>query len=219
MDRRGRTAAVCGRAVVLAAAALLTGCTMCPDPYDYTGPVPNGSTPQNDFRARSRGIIPLGSAPRPWPSIVKQGGVKGGDVVQVAGQRPDAGPRRPAEARSEPTLAETDGDTGGQPDGTATIEPTSVLVIAEEDEPAAPEPTAAPLTVADPPTMVEVAPPLAAVDQAGAASPPAVDVPPQIVETPPLVVETPPPAIEVPPPTIEVPRLAETPGWRSRQAR
>jgi urocanate hydratase len=29
-------------------------------------------------------------------------------------------------------LAETDGDTGGQPDGTATIEPTSVLVIAED---------------------------------------------------------------------------------------
>jgi len=51
------------------------GCTMCPDPFDYSGPVPNGSSPQNDFRARSNGILPLGAAPRPWPLIVKNGGV------------------------------------------------------------------------------------------------------------------------------------------------
>jgi len=49
------------------------GCTMCPDPFDYSGPVPNGSSPQNDFRARSNGILPLGAAPRPWPLIVKAG--------------------------------------------------------------------------------------------------------------------------------------------------
>ena len=49
------------------------GCTMCPDPFDYSGPVPNGSSPQNDFRARSNGILPLGAAPRPWPLIVKGG--------------------------------------------------------------------------------------------------------------------------------------------------
>lgn len=47
------------------------GCTMCPDPFDYSGPVPNGSPPQNDFRARSNGILPLGAAPRPWPPLVK----------------------------------------------------------------------------------------------------------------------------------------------------
>jgi len=47
------------------------GCTMCPDPFDYSGPVPNGSSPQNDFRARSNGILPLGAAPKPWPPIVK----------------------------------------------------------------------------------------------------------------------------------------------------
>ena len=35
---------------------------MCPDPYDYSGPVPNGSTPQNDFRARSNGILPIGAS-------------------------------------------------------------------------------------------------------------------------------------------------------------
>lgn len=57
------TVAVVGLAAV--------GCTMCPDPFDYSGPVPNGSAPQNDFRARSGGILPLGAAPHPWPLIVK----------------------------------------------------------------------------------------------------------------------------------------------------
>jgi hypothetical protein len=51
--------------------AVTTGCTMCPDPFDYSGPVPNGSAPQNDFCARSNGILPLNAAPRPWPLIVK----------------------------------------------------------------------------------------------------------------------------------------------------
>ena len=49
---------------------LSTGCTMCPDPYDYSGPVPNGSAPQNDFRARSNGILPISGVPRPWPPVV-----------------------------------------------------------------------------------------------------------------------------------------------------
>jgi hypothetical protein len=51
--------------------AVSTGCTMCPDPFDYSGPVPNGSATQNDFWARSNGILPLNAAPRPWPLIVK----------------------------------------------------------------------------------------------------------------------------------------------------
>lgn len=59
-------AAVCAMGLM----AAVTGCTMCPDPYDYTGPVPNGTAPQNDFRARSNGVLPLGNAPRPWPQIV-----------------------------------------------------------------------------------------------------------------------------------------------------
>jgi hypothetical protein len=66
------------RAWTLATAAAMglasVGCTMCPDPFDYSGPVPNGSSPQNDFRARSNGILPLGAAPRPWPLIVENGG-------------------------------------------------------------------------------------------------------------------------------------------------
>jgi hypothetical protein len=66
------------RAWTLATAAAMglasVGCTMCPDPFDYSGPVPNGSSPQNDFRARSNGILPLGAAPKPWPLLVKNSG-------------------------------------------------------------------------------------------------------------------------------------------------
>jgi hypothetical protein len=54
------------------AAMLFTGCTMCPNPFDYAGPVPNGSAPQNDFRARSNGVIPIGTTPLPWPQIVER---------------------------------------------------------------------------------------------------------------------------------------------------
>ena len=61
-----------GSVAAVAAAVTLAGCTMCPDPYDYSGPVPNGSVTQNDFRARSNGIAPIDAAPRPWPPIVRQ---------------------------------------------------------------------------------------------------------------------------------------------------
>ena len=65
-------ATVAPRTRFLACAALLVaGCTMCPDPYDYSGPVPNGSAPQNDFEARSNGILPTGASPRPFPPVVK----------------------------------------------------------------------------------------------------------------------------------------------------
>lgn len=70
-------------AVMLTAA---TGCTMCPDPYDYSGPVPNGSAPQNDFRARSNGIIPIGAQPTPWPQIVgRQSGTPSSQDVAAMG--------------------------------------------------------------------------------------------------------------------------------------
>lgn len=46
------------------------GCTMCPDLFDYSGPVPNGAVTQNDFCARSNGILPLGRASTPWPTVV-----------------------------------------------------------------------------------------------------------------------------------------------------
>jgi len=71
------------------AAVLLAGCTMCPDPYDYSGPVPNGSAPQNDFRARSNGIEPIGLAPRPWPPIVKREGGGKSEPTLLARQAAD----------------------------------------------------------------------------------------------------------------------------------
>ncbi len=52
-------------------AVATTGCTMCPDPFDYSGPVPNGSITQNDFCARSNGILPLNASPNPWPPLVE----------------------------------------------------------------------------------------------------------------------------------------------------
>lgn len=71
-------------AVIACCAGLSCGCTMCPDPYDYSGPVPNGSTPQNDFRARSNGIAPIGAAPRPWPPIVRREPTADSPVVAAA---------------------------------------------------------------------------------------------------------------------------------------
>jgi len=102
------------RAWTLATAAVVglasVGCTMCPDPFDYSGPVPNGSSPQNDFRARSNGILPLGAAPRPWPLIVKNGGAQ---------------PEGPQENEPTPTLAdEADADGLQQ----------TVAVVGESDE-------------------------------------------------------------------------------------
>ena len=70
------------------------GCTMCPDPYDYSGPVPNGSVTQNDFQARSNGITPLGSAPLPWPTVVDATPVRGSDAPTIA--TADAGSDTPA---------------------------------------------------------------------------------------------------------------------------
>jgi hypothetical protein len=57
--------------VAVVCLSVAAGCTMCPDPFDYSGPVPNGSSPQNDFRARSNGIRPLLAAPKPWPPVVQ----------------------------------------------------------------------------------------------------------------------------------------------------
>jgi hypothetical protein len=72
MDRACRlTASPLGRLAAAMCVAALAGCTICPDPFDYSGPVPNGSAPQNDFRARSGGILPLSASPKPWPPIVK----------------------------------------------------------------------------------------------------------------------------------------------------
>lgn len=65
--------------------ALSGGCTMCPDPFDYAGPVPNGSAPQNDFEARSNGILPLRATTKPWPPLVDRDGRTVDEPAQVAG--------------------------------------------------------------------------------------------------------------------------------------
>lgn len=74
-----RRAGACACLVVLSC-----GCTMCPDPFDYAGPVPNGSAPQNDFEARSNGILPLGATTKPWPPLVEREGSAAAELAQVA---------------------------------------------------------------------------------------------------------------------------------------
>jgi len=170
------------------------GCTMCPDPFDYSGPVPNGSSPQNDFRARSNGILPLNAAPRPWPLIVKNDA------------RPDGGPEQD---EPTPTLADEETPADLQQtvavvgestedfdaEGESEAEPTEAASPALEPVPDAAEPTDVPQeavedTVAQPESEAEQAP----------------LVPTNLPQTEPVV-------------TTEngVPfQAGETPGWRAR---
>ena len=106
-----RSLAACVACAALAAA----GCTMCPDPYDYSGPVPNGSAPQNDFRARSHGILPIGAAPKPFPPVVKAAPQPASDaapvVVQPAVEQPVAEqPVAEQPVAEQPLMAEADAD-------------------------------------------------------------------------------------------------------------
>ena len=112
-----------------AAAAVLAGCTMCPDPYDYSGPVPNGSSPQNDFRARSNGILPLGAAPCPWPQLVMSGS-GGSKMIATAMGRSDRS------RQGEPTLADPAVETAAAAEEVGdSIDPQSVLVVVADSEP------------------------------------------------------------------------------------
>lgn len=93
--------------VAMALACLsTTGCTMCPDPFDYAGPVANGSVAQNDFAARSQGILPVRATRLPWPPIV------------------DAAPSLPTPAG--------DPDVGGEPERLAAL-PTSPIGAGTDD--------------------------------------------------------------------------------------
>lgn len=88
-----------------AAAALVwaSGCTICPDPYDYSGPVPNGSSPLNDFRARSNGILPLGAAPIPWPPVVQAAPTADVEPTTLAATaKPAVADADPADAEATP---------------------------------------------------------------------------------------------------------------------
>ena len=172
------------------------GCTMCPDPFDYSGPVPNGSSPQNDFRARSNGILPLGAAPRPWPLIVKNDGV------------PYAGPEQD---EPTPTLADDDAPADLQQtvatvgeseeeawaDGEIVANPSDIDSAPLQSVPEAAEPTEEPLV-----DQVEVLPEGDEVVIPPALTEPAEPTQPETVVTP----------------TASVPfQTSETPGWRSRR--
>jgi hypothetical protein len=106
-----RSLAACVACAALAGA----GCTMCPDPYDYSGPVPNGSAPQNDFRARSHGILPIGGAPKPFPPVVKSAPqpapAAAPIVVQPAVEQPVAEqPVAEQPVAEQPVMAEAEAD-------------------------------------------------------------------------------------------------------------
>jgi hypothetical protein len=198
MDRPGRFAvSLGGRLVVLTLAVVATGCTMCPDPYDYSGPVPNGSAPQNDFRARSNGILPLGGSPRPWPPLV---GTQSGHRGHQAGCR--CGRSHGTPTLADPAVAQA---SIVEPIPEA-VEPSSVLVAAtaEGDATAAEPDELPPSQAGDEPATFVLA------EEEPAAAPEG----PLAVEQAEVVEPAAPEAVEV-----AVPRLAETPGWRARQAR
>ena len=83
-----RTRPVFGGLPALLLVSITAGCTMCPDNYDYAGPVP-GSSPQTDFRVRSNGLRPIGAAARPWPRIVKAGSTRREPTLVVVAGDPD----------------------------------------------------------------------------------------------------------------------------------
>lgn len=197
----GRFRDDCLRMVAAAGVVLLTGCTMCPDPFDYTGPVPNGSSPQNNFRARSNGILPIGAAPVPWPPIVKgdvEGANDGGTLVAGRGAK--------RSKLGTPTLAETVVEQLGGTEDQATIAPVSVLVDAEPESSTGDEGEGAVQVVV--PVLGEPA------DDEASAAEDVIEEPP--AEMAPQADSTPTPAIGV---SVELPSLAETPGWRPRRGR
>jgi len=138
---RGRRSLPASVVATASAAALLAGCTICPSPYDYAGPVPNGSAPQFDWRARSGGILPLGAAPRPWPSLV-QGAEADAPVVAEEPVAEDPAVTRTAAVDPTATLAAT-ATPGADPALDADFTPGTETAAAVDE--AAPAPvTAAP---------------------------------------------------------------------------
>jgi hypothetical protein len=162
---------------------------MCPDPFDYSGPVPNGSSPQNDFRARSNGILPLSAAPRPWPLIVKNGG-----------DRADG----PQETDPRPTLADASAVGQSNP---GELQQTMAVVGESADEAGMDgRPEAVPETVGSAADTLEPVP----VVELTEASPAAAEEEPEAEEVP--QAEPQPPEAPFTPPV----QVGETPGWRTR---
>jgi hypothetical protein len=162
---------------------------MCPDPFDYSGPVPNGSSPQNDFRARSNGILPLGAAPRPWPLIVKNGGDRA-DGPQENDPKPTlaaasaVGQSNTGELQQTVAMVGESTDEAGM-DGELEVIPGTVGSVADTLE-------HVPLA-----ELTEVSPAAAEEEPASEEAPQAVPQAPEAPFTPPVQVD-------------------ETPGWRTR---
>jgi len=182
-------------ATVAAMGLASVGCTMCPDPFDYSGPVPNGSSPQNDFRARSNGILPLGAAPKPWPLIVKNSGATA------------EGPR---ENEPTPTLAD-EADADGLQQTVAVVGESAEEAGVDGQPEVVPEETGStpdelkPVPVATAPTGT----PHAVKEEAAAEQAVAEDGAPE--EEPQALPQ--PPVVPVSPPF----QTSETPGWRARR--
>lgn len=207
MSEGPRSRAVAG--ALLAAVLASAGCTICPDPFDYSGPVPDGSPPQNDFRARAGGILPLGAAPRPWPPIVKDVG-RPDEMPVIADEEPEE-PGAVVSEKAATELRQTsvlvpepgDSDAGG--------------VHADADEePGAPKASPAGLL---PIPSAAAAPDLAITDEDGTGG--TVPVADPGVGGPPTAGTVEPPAREakVPSPAVAAPSSdpRESPGWRPRR--
>lgn len=150
---------------VLALLLGVTGCTICPDPFDYSGPVPNGSAPQNDFRARSGGITPLDGVPRPWPP-----------VVQATPDSDDASRTAVTAAVEElPTAAEPGADPAAAPTSPDVEEEKPVQTVAVETADAEATPHAEELPATTAPAVDDILPPTA---------PPRPEILPPLRETP-----------------------------------
>lgn len=182
-----RTMAAALVAVVLAS----TGCTICPDPFDYSGPVPDGSPPQNDFRARAGGILPVGAAPRPWPPIVRDVG------------RPDALPVIAEEESQGETPVVAEGDSSD-------LRQTSVLVPQQDAD--------ADAGTAEPDAGIDLVPVPVATPAAPPVPPLTVDTPLPAGLSVAAEIESPAGGDRLPAtalaPSIE---QRESPGWRPRR--
>lgn len=176
-------------AAVAAAGMASVGCTMCPDPFDYSGPVPNGSSPQNDFRARSKGILPLSAAPRPWPLIVRDGDDRA-DESQENGPNPTPADDSVVDQTNAGELQQT------------------VAVVGEFADEAGMDgrPEAVPETVGSAADILEPVP----VVELTEASPAAAEEEPEAKEE--LQAEPQPQEAPLTPPV----QVDETPGWRTR---
>lgn len=115
---------------VFLAAVLMTasGCTICPSPYDYSGPVPNGSVTQNDFCARSGGTRPLRAAPLVWPQVVQSEETPGGAPGNMLE------PGGPENGDDSVLIASTAQDDSGDVTSSGSVIATSAEIEVEQEQ-------------------------------------------------------------------------------------